>query len=64
MIPDMIKPINMSFIQTSKAIFRIGQQHDQANGYGSEGELKFQVGDTALYIPGPGKDAEWTPERN
>jgi len=36
---------------------------DAANGYGVEGEPKFQVGDTALYIPGPGRDELWTPER-
>jgi hypothetical protein len=36
---------------------------DQSAGYGIEGELKFQVGDTALYIPGPGKDAEWPAAR-
>jgi hypothetical protein len=27
------------------------------------GERKFAVGDTAVFIPGPGKDAEWTAER-
>jgi starch-binding outer membrane protein, SusD/RagB family len=36
---------------------------DQANGYGIAGEPKFQVGDTAVYIPGPGKDAEWPAAR-
>ncbi|MDF9796051.1 hypothetical protein OKW21_001314 [Catalinimonas alkaloidigena] len=36
---------------------------DAANGYGVEGEPKFQLGDTALFIPGPGRDAEWTAER-
>ncbi len=29
----------------------------------SVGEAKFTVGDTAVFIPGPGKDAEWTQER-
>jgi hypothetical protein len=27
------------------------------------GQPKFNVGDTAIFIPGPGKDAEWTAER-
>lgn len=38
---------------------------DAANGYGVEGERKFELGDTALFIPGPGPlgDALWPPER-
>ena len=36
---------------------------DETAGYGIAGEPKFQVGDTGVYIPGPGKDAEWTPAR-
>lgn len=27
------------------------------------GQPKFTVGDTAIYIPGPGKDAIWTPQK-
>ena len=27
------------------------------------GKPKFTIGDTAIYIPGPGKDAEWTVDR-
>ena len=27
------------------------------------GERKFNMGDTAIFIPGPGKNAEWTAER-
>ena len=36
---------------------------DEAAGYGTEGQPKFAEGDTAIYIPGPGMDAYWTPER-
>lgn len=36
---------------------------DQAAGYGTAGEPKFTVGDTALFIPGPQRDKDWTPER-
>ncbi|PPK88692.1 RagB/SusD domain-containing protein [Neolewinella xylanilytica] len=36
---------------------------DAAAGYGTEGQPKFAVGDTAVFIPGPGMDAYWTPER-
>lgn len=38
-------------------------EEDAAKGYGVAGEPKFQVGDTALFIPGPGRDDEWTAER-
>ena len=27
------------------------------------GQPKYEVGDTAIYIPGPGKDAIWTPQK-
>lgn len=27
------------------------------------GQLKYAVGDTAIYIPGPGRDAIWTPQK-
>lgn len=36
---------------------------DQAAGYGTAGEPKFTVGDTALFIPGPQRDELWTKER-
>ena len=36
---------------------------DAAKGYGVEGEPKFTVGDTALFIPGPQRDANWDAER-
>ncbi len=36
---------------------------EEALGYGVAGQPKFTVGDTAVYIPGPGKDAEWTEEK-
>ena len=36
---------------------------DAAKGYGVAGEPKFSVGDTALYIPGPQREEEWTDER-
>lgn len=41
-------------------------QADADAGYVSAnqvGERKFALGDTAVYIPGPGKDHEWTAER-
>jgi len=38
-------------------------EDDQAKGYGTAGELKFQIGDTALYIPGPQRDELWPDER-
>jgi hypothetical protein len=36
---------------------------DEAKGYGTEGEPKFTLGDTALFIPGPQRDDEWDDER-
>ncbi len=36
---------------------------EAAAGYGTEGQPKFGVGDTALYIPGPQLEDEWTQER-
>lgn len=27
------------------------------------GQPKYQVGDTAIFIPGPGREAEWTPQK-
>lgn len=41
-------------------------QADADKGYitaNMVGEPKFSVGDTAIFIPGPGKDAEWTADR-
>ncbi len=36
---------------------------EAAAGYGTEGEPKFGVGDTALYIPGPQLEDAWPQER-
>lgn len=36
---------------------------DEGKGYGKAGEPKFMVGDTALYIPGPQREDQWTDER-
>ncbi len=36
---------------------------DAAKGYGVEGEPKFTLGDTALFIPGPQRDQDWDAER-
>lgn len=36
---------------------------DEAAGYGVEGERKFEVGDTALFIPGPQRDQNWDADR-
>lgn len=44
----------------------IWTQEDVNNGYTTAanlGQPKFEVGDTALYIPGPGLDELWTAER-
>lgn len=40
--------------------------NDAASGYISQnlvGQPKFSVGDTAIFIPGPGKNEEWTAEK-
>lgn len=53
------------FSNTESSIPRWSQE--EANkGYvnmGLVGEPKFSVGDTAIFIPGPGKDDEWTQDR-
>ena len=36
---------------------------EAAAGYGAEGQVKFGVGDTALYIPGPQLEDQWPQER-
>lgn len=36
---------------------------EAAAGYGQEGQAKFTVGDTAVYIPGPKEEVKWTQER-
>lgn len=44
----------------------VWSQADVDNGYTTAanlGEPKFELGDTALYIPGPGMDELWTAER-
>lgn len=44
----------------------VWSQEEADAGYVSSnlvGERKFSVGDTAVYIPGPGKDSNWSQER-
>ena len=60
---DMTKPISMLGFQNNEGTIPTWTAEDQANGYGTEGERKFEVGDTALFIPGPGKDDDWPDER-
>jgi hypothetical protein len=41
-------------------------QEEASNGYvdaGLVGQPKYEVGDTAVFFPGPGKDAEWPADR-
>ncbi len=36
---------------------------EDAAGYGTEGQAKFETGDTAIYIPGPQLEDEWPQSR-
>lgn len=60
------KSYKHTWISNNESSIPLWTQQDADNGYipaNLVGERKFSVGDTAIFIPGPGKDAEWTQER-
>ncbi|WP_116106624.1 RagB/SusD family nutrient uptake outer membrane protein [Lewinella sp. IMCC34191] len=57
------KSFKQVWYSNNEATIPLWTAADEAAGYGTEGQPKFEVGDTALYIPGPGQDAYWTQER-
>jgi hypothetical protein len=51
------------FYANSESNIPVWSAEEAGMGYGVAGEPKFTLGDTAIYIPGPGKDAEWPQSR-
>ena len=51
------------FLANNEGTIPTYSAQDAANGLGTEGAPKYEPGDTALYIPGPGLDALWPQER-
>jgi starch-binding outer membrane protein, SusD/RagB family len=41
----------------------VWSEEEAAKGYGIAGQPKFELGDTALFIPGPQREEVWTDER-
>jgi starch-binding outer membrane protein, SusD/RagB family len=67
---DMDRRYDQSFkhvwYSNNEASIPLWSQDDVDKGYTTAdkvGQRKFAVGDTALFIPGPGRDALWTAER-
>lgn len=57
------KSFKHAWISNNAATIPTWTAEDAAAGYGVAGEPKFEVGDTALFIPGPMRDELWPDER-
>ncbi len=57
------KSFKHAWISNNAATIPTWTAEDAAKGYGVAGEPKFEVGDTALFIPGPMRDELWPDER-
>ena len=57
------KSFKHAWLANNAATIPTWTAEDAAKGYGVAGEPKFELGDTALFIPGPMRDELWPDER-
>ncbi|MCB0687533.1 MAG: RagB/SusD family nutrient uptake outer membrane protein [Saprospiraceae bacterium] len=57
------KSYKHAWIANNAGTIPVWTDEDAAKGYGIAGQAKFELGDTALFIPGPQRDQDWPDER-
>jgi len=57
------KTFKHAWISNNGGNIPVWSAEEAAAGYGQAGQAKFTVGDTAIFIPGPGDEINWPQER-